>query len=130
MAARSRPPLTRYRSPRSTATTPATARIATVLIRIPVMVITGELRDPMAMATRHTPKSTVAPTASTTGLAPASPDSSGPLASTTPSSAASKPRYCTTVGVSPSARPSTMGPSPASAVMGDTTPTAPVAMAR
>ncbi len=93
------------------------------------MVMTTEVSEPTAMAARHTPNSTVASTASTIGRAPVFPDSSGPLASTTPTRAASRPAYCTAVGSSPVSSPSTIGPSPPRAVIGDTTPTAPLAIA-
>jgi len=76
-----------------------------------------------------TPNPTAATAASRSGRAPARPDSSGPLASTTPVTATAIPTSARTPGRSPRPSPTTTGTTTPSAAIGDTTPMVPAASA-
>ena len=92
-----------------------------------VMIVLSRL--PLAMDSSAPPKPRAATTASTSGRAPARPDSSGPLASTTPAMATTMPTTCAAPGRSPWAIPTTTGTTTPSAAIGETTPIVPEASA-
>ena len=99
------------------------------MTRIVVSVIRVLCSLPFAIASSATPKPTAATAASSTGRAPARPDSSGPLASTTPATATTMPTSCETAGRSPWASPASTGTTTPSAAIGETTPIVPAASA-
>ena len=111
------------------ATTARTIRL-TVTMRMTVIVITTLPALPRASATSEIPSRTADAPARRTGCQPASPRTSGPLASTTPTRAMPIPATCRAAGRSPSATPTTSGTSTPRAAIGETTPMVPIARAR
>ena len=102
----------------------------TVVIRITVIVITTLDSLPWAMATRDVPRKTAEPPASSTGVQPASPWTSGPLAATTPTSASTIPSRLQGRRLLTAASPTASGTSTPRAAIGETTPIVPIASAR
>ena len=116
---------------RAHARSPRRPRPSTVtdVTRMPSSVISVLSRLPLAMNSSARPKPMAATTASTSGRTPAFPDSSGPLASTTPAMATTMPTTWTVPGRSPWAKPTTTGTTTPSAAIGETTPIVPEASA-